>query len=164
MRKLEHGHPENHEYIQNELDSAKQQTGPTLFDLIVEIIESHGPDGSEPEDDIKLELLDGQVAGSGLRAGPRSGHAAGARGIAGSGRLVANSSGNVYVTQDMLSSTQASTNLFAGNPSYAGKGSNVVVVRVPEGVNFVPGTQANEFIIQGSTNVDVIYAGPNPFG
>jgi hypothetical protein len=64
----------------------------------------------------------------------------------------------------MLSSTQASTNLFAGNPSYAGKGSNVVVVRVPEGVNFVPGTQANEFIIQGSTNVDVIYAGPNPFG
>jgi hypothetical protein len=35
--------------------SSKQ--GPTLFDLIVEIIESHGPDGSEPEDDIKLELL-----------------------------------------------------------------------------------------------------------
>jgi hypothetical protein len=57
VRKLEHGHPENHDYIQNDLDSARQHIGPTLFDLIIEIVRNHGPGGSAPEDAIELQLL-----------------------------------------------------------------------------------------------------------
>jgi RNAse (barnase) inhibitor barstar len=38
-------------------DLSRTALGPTLFDRIVEIIRDHGPDGSEPEDGVLLELL-----------------------------------------------------------------------------------------------------------
>ena len=57
MRKLEHGHPENHQDIRHDLDRARQQLGPTLFEMIVEIIQNYGPGRSETENVIELELL-----------------------------------------------------------------------------------------------------------
>jgi hypothetical protein len=53
----------------------------------------------------------------------------------------------------MCNAGETSTNLFAGNPAFAGKGSHVVAKRIPKGVKIGPGTQPNELLIQGSQNV-----------
>lgn len=53
---LPQAHPSNHAGIEARLRRARDGTGPTLFDEIVEIIREHGPGGSEQADDIVLEL------------------------------------------------------------------------------------------------------------
>jgi len=41
-------HPSNREAMAIRLAEAQRHTGPTLFDMLLEIIEDHGPGGSEP--------------------------------------------------------------------------------------------------------------------
>lgn len=50
-------HPTNRAAVALELEAAKCRQGPTAFDWLVEIIREHGPDGSEAEDQVHLELL-----------------------------------------------------------------------------------------------------------
>jgi RNAse (barnase) inhibitor barstar len=49
-------HPSNRSAIEARIDSARRREGPTLFDLIVEIVRDHGPGGDEAEDGVLLEL------------------------------------------------------------------------------------------------------------
>lgn len=49
-------HPSSREAVSARLEQARQGKGPTVFDWLVEIIEDHGPAGSEPEDGVELEL------------------------------------------------------------------------------------------------------------
>jgi hypothetical protein len=39
-----------------ELDAAREGLGPTLFDILVQIIEIHGPDGSGARGRVELQL------------------------------------------------------------------------------------------------------------
>ncbi len=41
--KIERCHPQSVSRVQQELDAAKRREGPTLFDILIEIIQSHGP-------------------------------------------------------------------------------------------------------------------------
>jgi hypothetical protein len=50
-------HPANVPRFEAELAAARRGEGPTLFDMIVEIIHTHGPGGSEAEDNVMLELV-----------------------------------------------------------------------------------------------------------
>lgn len=50
-------HPSNVLRVEAELAAARHGEGPTLFDIIVEIIRTHGPDGAEAEDNVLLELI-----------------------------------------------------------------------------------------------------------
>ena len=54
--RLERCHPTNKARVSRELEDAKHQTGPTVFDWLVDIIKDHGPGGSEKEDGIELVL------------------------------------------------------------------------------------------------------------
>lgn len=49
-------HSDNREYLEEELERVRQGAGPTLFEIIVEIIHDHGPGGSEAEDGVLLQL------------------------------------------------------------------------------------------------------------
>ena len=49
-------HPSNRLPISQQRDAARRGEGPTLFDLLVEIIRRHGPGGVESEDEVHLEL------------------------------------------------------------------------------------------------------------
>lgn len=49
-------HPANRTRVTRELEQAQKQVGPTLFDILIEIIDSHGPRGDEAEDGVILEL------------------------------------------------------------------------------------------------------------
>ena len=49
-------HPSNRPHLSSKLDEARVQRGTTLFDWLVEIIETHGPGGDEAEDNVHLEL------------------------------------------------------------------------------------------------------------
>jgi hypothetical protein len=40
------------------MNEARAAIGPTLFDMLVKIIEDHGPGGSEAEDGVTLELVE----------------------------------------------------------------------------------------------------------
>ena len=53
---LETCDPSNRESIKEELEQAKFQKGPTVFEWIVEIIKNHGPEGDESENGVELEL------------------------------------------------------------------------------------------------------------
>lgn len=53
---LERCHPANRESVRQRLAAARDGTGPTLFDWIVEIIKIHCPGGSEAEDNVLLIL------------------------------------------------------------------------------------------------------------
>jgi hypothetical protein len=80
--------------------------------------------------------------------------------------LRANASGKVFATQDLQSPAEAEQNLFIGNPAYAGKGDYIIAFRAPEGADFLPGEQPNEFINTGTVRVpmsNILYAGTNPF-
>ena len=55
-RKVEHCHPDNVLRVRDELAAARKGQGPTLFDIIVEIIMDHGEGGDEAEDAIELQL------------------------------------------------------------------------------------------------------------
>jgi hypothetical protein len=90
-----------------------------------------------------------------------SGHAA----IMESGLVKANRKNVAYFTQDMVSPGDANGVLFAGNPSYVGRGTHVIAFRMRERA-LQKGTQANEVVHVGSFRFgpdDVIYHGANPF-
>ncbi len=50
-------HSSNVPRLSQELAEAKDQRGPTLFDMLVEIIHAHGPGGAEQADNVELQLL-----------------------------------------------------------------------------------------------------------
>ncbi|MBG0567328.1 barstar family protein [Actinoplanes aureus] len=50
-------HPSNRASVEARISEARRGEGQTLFDMIVEIIRDHGPDGEESEDGVLLELL-----------------------------------------------------------------------------------------------------------
>ncbi|HET9058944.1 MAG TPA: hypothetical protein VFN61_03415 [Acidimicrobiales bacterium] len=43
-------------YVQKDLEAARRHEGQTLFDIVVEIIEHHGPGGREAADNVQLVL------------------------------------------------------------------------------------------------------------
>ena len=49
-------HPEHVLAVSRTLEHAKRGVGSTVFDWLVEIIQDHGPGGSEPNDGVQLEL------------------------------------------------------------------------------------------------------------
>ncbi|SCL27185.1 Barstar, RNAse (barnase) inhibitor [Micromonospora rhizosphaerae] len=49
--------PSNRANVEARISNARRGQGPTLFDMIVEIIHDHGPGGNESEDGIVLELV-----------------------------------------------------------------------------------------------------------
>jgi RNAse (barnase) inhibitor barstar len=49
-------HPENVPSIEEDLERARRGEGQTLFDILLEVIRTHGPGGAEPEDAVDLEL------------------------------------------------------------------------------------------------------------
>lgn len=55
-RKLQRCHPDNRTRVVEEMEAAQRGEGPTLFDLLVEIIRDHGPGGTEAEDQVELRL------------------------------------------------------------------------------------------------------------
>jgi RNAse (barnase) inhibitor barstar len=55
-RRLERCHPSNRQFVVEELERARRGVGPTVFDWIVEIINTHADGGSEQENSVKLML------------------------------------------------------------------------------------------------------------
>ncbi len=55
-RKLVTCHPSNVASVQADIRDAREGKGDTLFDILVEIIRTHGPGGEESEDGVILEL------------------------------------------------------------------------------------------------------------
>ena len=55
-KKLEKCHPDNREYVKKDIIEAENNKGQTLFEILVEIIQTHGAQGTESEDDVELEL------------------------------------------------------------------------------------------------------------
>jgi hypothetical protein len=51
-------HPSNRDYMLSQLNDARAEAGQTLFDILVEIIQDHGPGGSQAEDGVVLELTE----------------------------------------------------------------------------------------------------------
>ena len=90
--------------------------------------------------------------------------AAGSAGIAETGVIQSGMKGRVHLTDEMYSPEEAANALFIGAPSHAGRGDHVVMLRVPEGTELIPGSMPNEVYTQGSLRPEeVIYNGPNPF-
>ena len=56
FKKLENCHPDNVSSIQRQMEEAKRQEGPTIFDWLVEIIRDHCLGGNEEEDNAELIL------------------------------------------------------------------------------------------------------------
>ncbi len=60
IRYLEHRvtrcHPSNVSRVKTEIAAARRGEGPTLFDIVLEIVKTHGPGGAESEDGVELEL------------------------------------------------------------------------------------------------------------
>ena len=54
--KVRRCHPSNVGYVRADLESARRGEGQTLFDILVEIIRTHGPGGEEADDGVELEL------------------------------------------------------------------------------------------------------------
>ena len=54
--KLHRCHPSNRADVEADLAAASRGEGPTLFDVVIEIIRAHGPGGAEESDGIELEL------------------------------------------------------------------------------------------------------------
>lgn len=55
-RKLGRCHPTNIPGVRADIEAARRGEGPTLFEILVEIIREHGPGGREAEDGVALEL------------------------------------------------------------------------------------------------------------
>jgi RNAse (barnase) inhibitor barstar len=49
-------HPTHRPALRAELDLARREEGPTLFDVLVGIIRNHGPGGTEARDNVHLDL------------------------------------------------------------------------------------------------------------
>jgi hypothetical protein len=58
-RKLERCHPDNRARVAADLEACRRHEGQTLFDLVVAIVQQHGPGGSQSEDRVDLELHTG---------------------------------------------------------------------------------------------------------
>jgi RNAse (barnase) inhibitor barstar len=56
-RQLISCHPENVQQVQQELSRARKREGTTVYDWLLEIIREHGPQGTESEDNVLLELV-----------------------------------------------------------------------------------------------------------
>jgi hypothetical protein len=55
-QRLERCHPMNVDSVRGEIEAAQRGEGPTMFDVLVEIIREHGEGGSECDDGIELVL------------------------------------------------------------------------------------------------------------
>ncbi len=55
-RRLTTCHPVNRKHVSEDLEAAKRQSGPTVYDWLVEIIHTHGAGGAEGEDGVELQL------------------------------------------------------------------------------------------------------------
>ncbi len=55
-KRLERCHPSNRGSIGADLDAARKDTGPTVFDWLIEIIKIHSAGGREAEDGVELIL------------------------------------------------------------------------------------------------------------
>jgi RNAse (barnase) inhibitor barstar len=55
-KKIEQRHPDDVEFVKKEIESARRGEGPTIADIITDIIRMHGPGGDEEEDGVELEL------------------------------------------------------------------------------------------------------------
>jgi hypothetical protein len=90
----------------------------------------------------------------------------GFQGITAQGIFNANR-GRIFVTTDALDPRTAELALFAGNPSFAGRGDFVIEFRLKPGVTLLPGTQPNEFVHCGSLrfnrHINVVHARKNPY-
>jgi RNAse (barnase) inhibitor barstar len=56
-QRLERCHSSHRARVSRDLAQARRGEGPTVFDMLVEIIREHGQGGSEAEDGIDLELM-----------------------------------------------------------------------------------------------------------
>jgi RNAse (barnase) inhibitor barstar len=54
--RLERCHPTARQLVRKKLRDAETNTGPTVFDWLVEILQVHGPGGSESQDRVQLLL------------------------------------------------------------------------------------------------------------
>jgi len=54
--KVRRCHPSNVDDVRADLESALRGEGQTLFQILVEIIRTHGPGGEEEDDGVELEL------------------------------------------------------------------------------------------------------------
>jgi RNAse (barnase) inhibitor barstar len=50
-------HPDNVKAVENDIAAARRGQGPTLFDIILEIVRTHGAGGAEEGDGVELDLL-----------------------------------------------------------------------------------------------------------
>jgi len=55
-KKIQHCHPDNVRLVEQEIEAAVRGEGPTVAEIIVEIIRKHGPGGDEADDSVELEL------------------------------------------------------------------------------------------------------------
>ncbi len=55
--RLQRCHPTNRELVAADLERARRQDGPSVFDWLVEIIQVHGPGGMESEDNVTVDLV-----------------------------------------------------------------------------------------------------------
>jgi Barstar (barnase inhibitor) len=55
-KKLTTCHPDNVPHVEADLRAAQRQEGQTLFEIITDIIASHGPGGREADDNVHLVL------------------------------------------------------------------------------------------------------------
>ena len=55
-KKLRRCHPVNRPIVRQEIADAENNEGQTIFDILVEIIQTHGPGGEESMDGVDLEL------------------------------------------------------------------------------------------------------------
>ncbi len=56
QERIQNCHPSNVDRFREELEEARKGIGPTLFEIIVDTIRRHGPEGEEPEDGVELIL------------------------------------------------------------------------------------------------------------
>jgi RNAse (barnase) inhibitor barstar len=54
--RLQSCHPTNRSNVAADLERAKNEIGPTVFDWIMAIVQDHGAGGTESEDRVELEL------------------------------------------------------------------------------------------------------------
>ena len=55
--KIQRCHPDNVELVKQDIEAARRGQGPTVADIIVDIIRIHGPGGNEEGDGVELELV-----------------------------------------------------------------------------------------------------------
>ena len=56
QKRLKTCHPSNQAQVSQDLSLAQSRKGSTVFDWLVEIIETHGPGGTDAEDGVELAL------------------------------------------------------------------------------------------------------------